>query len=100
MLEPAGRAGKPARLAFVDEDGQLIRPMPADYGFRSGSGRLYQQVGGGGGGGMGVGLCGGVAETGPGRGEADRVAEEVWCCWNAPLLVFPTSKGRARTSGT
>lgn len=27
----------------MDEDGQLIRPMPADYGFRSGSGRLYQQ---------------------------------------------------------
>lgn len=43
-LVPAGQAGKPARLAFVDEEGKLIKPMPADYGFRSGSGRLYQQV--------------------------------------------------------
>ncbi|KAL4447289.1 hypothetical protein ABPG77_007322 [Micractinium sp. CCAP 211/92] len=42
-LVPAGQAGKPARLAFVDEEGKLIKPMPADYGFRSGSGRLYQQ---------------------------------------------------------
>lgn len=32
------------RLAFLDEEGQVIRPMPADYGFRSGGARLYQQV--------------------------------------------------------
>ncbi|KAI3428133.1 hypothetical protein D9Q98_006516 [Chlorella vulgaris] len=31
------------RLAFLDEEGQVIRPMPADYGFRSGGARLYQQ---------------------------------------------------------
>lgn len=42
-LQPAAQS-QPSRLAFLDEDGQLIKPMPADYGFRSGSGRLYQQV--------------------------------------------------------
>lgn len=41
--------GAPARLAFRDEEGQIIKPMPADYGFRSGSGRLYQRVCGAGG---------------------------------------------------
>lgn len=39
----ANNGNKPARLAFLDEEGQIINPMPADYGFRSGSGRLYQQ---------------------------------------------------------
>ncbi len=43
-LQPAAPS-PPSRLAFLDEDGQMIKPMPADYGFRSGSGRLYQQVG-------------------------------------------------------
>lgn len=46
-LARAERAMPPARLAFMDEEGQEIRPMPADYGFRSGSGRLYQQARGG-----------------------------------------------------
>ncbi|PRW56883.1 plastid terminal oxidase [Chlorella sorokiniana] len=41
-LQPVQQS-QPSRLAFLDEDGQLIKPMPADYGFRSGSGRLYQQ---------------------------------------------------------
>ncbi|PSC72507.1 plastid terminal oxidase isoform B [Micractinium conductrix] len=41
-LPAPARAAPLARLAFLDEDGQVIKPMPADYGFRSGSGRLYQ----------------------------------------------------------
>jgi hypothetical protein len=43
-----GSSGLPAqrgRLAFLDEEGQVIHPMPADYGFRSGAARLYQQAG-------------------------------------------------------
>jgi hypothetical protein len=47
-LAPRPAAADPAALAFLDEaTGERIPAMPADYGFRSGSGRLYQDGYGG-----------------------------------------------------
>lgn len=40
-------AASPSELVFEDEQGEKIPVMPADYGFRSGAGRLYQDGYGG-----------------------------------------------------
>ena len=81
-LQPAAPS-QPSRLAFLDEDGQLIKPMPADYGFRSGSGRLYQQVG------LMFGRRWGVARQCALHGAKLRCCKLGWA--GTPLLPLPTT---------